>query len=103
MDRVELHREVGNEPLRAWRIDGVPYWAEATVSIGRLADGRWYGSHTGLPHSYAGTEGEVRAMVDDWLTDGEVWVPAPARYDADAKPADGLSWRKVGATWIPDE
>jgi hypothetical protein len=105
MDRVELHTVFGKQPLQAWRIAGVPYWQQAVVSVGRLADGRWYASHTKVPGgAYVATDEQtVRAIADDWLTDGARWIPTPASYDGDGLPADGRRWRKSGADWFLDE
>lgn len=77
MDRVDLAREYGKTRHGRWHLDGVPYWQEAHVNLGQLADGRWYADHTGIPGgAYVGTEVEARAVVDDWLTDGRPWVEA---------------------------
>jgi hypothetical protein len=77
MDRVDLAREYGRTRRGRWHLDGVPYWQEAHVYLGQLADGRWYADHTAIPGgAYVGSEDEARAVVDDWLTDGRTWVEA---------------------------
>src|SRR5690348_15131985 len=104
MDRVDLAHQFGKQPEAAWRLDGVPYWEEAYIRLGRLADGRWYADHTKISGgAYVGGEAEARAVVDDWLTDGRRWAPAPAAYDGSGRPDDGRRWRKTGAVWVLDE
>lgn len=77
MDRVDLAWEYGRTGHGRWHLRDVPYWQEEHVSLGQLADGRWYADHTRIPGgAYVGGEAEVRAVVDDWLTDGRTWVEA---------------------------
>jgi hypothetical protein len=107
MDRVDLAWQFHKVRMQAWRLDKVPYWQEARIALGRLADGRWYADHTRVPGGayVSEDEQEVRAVLDDWLTDGGRWVPTPAAFDPNGsgQPADGRRWRASGATWLLDE
>jgi hypothetical protein len=101
MEEIDLTWQFHKEPLDAWRVDHAPYWREAVVHLGRLADGRWYAKNTRVPTEYASAdEAEIRRLVDDWLTDGQRWVPTPAKFNSKGQPADGRTWRTSGATWI---
>lgn len=115
MERVDLVHEFGKLPLRRWAHGGQQSYRSTTVSIGRLADGRWYaerhGSQADVDDRQQGAcvfadddRGEVLAgrLAERWM-DGDGWRPVPAQFGPDAKPSDGLAWVRRGADWFLDE
>ena len=111
MDRVDLAQVHGTDRQRKWRRGGQT-WRSASVTFGRLADGRWFAARTGPDAS-----GDEDAYVYDdtgqgrtlalrlayrWLRDGG-WHPVPATLGPDGQPVDGLPWVRRGGEWVLDK
>ena len=103
MERVDLAREFGKQPVRRWR--NAPSGSSRCrfIAVGQLADGRWYAHHTGIATEAFVTDDEEQAqrLAEARLTDGQDWVSMPASLGPQGTPTDGGSWVRRGAEWFP--
>lgn len=109
MERVDLVWENGVDRQRRWVSGATQGWNHASVTFGRLADGRWFAHRTSpqargdhLAYVFgAGEQDEQLALrlAYRWMSEGE-WRPWPAAFGPDGQPLDGLPWMRRGSDWI---
>jgi hypothetical protein len=108
VDRVQLHHEFGLDRRRRWRNGATASSQVVFVSVGRLADGRWWTHRTrdadGAYVFGPGERGEQLALrtAQRMMDDGKSWLPTVAVYGPDGEPADGLPWVRRGGEWFLD-
>jgi hypothetical protein len=105
VERINLDHQFGLERLSRWRSHGSSSSWCRFVTVGRLADGRWFAHLTRTPDGafvFDGAQGEdlARRLAADWMA-GHEWTPIPATFGADGQPADGGSWVRSGSEWFP--
>jgi hypothetical protein len=105
VERVDLDRQFGVVRLSRWRSHGSSSSRCRFVTVGRLADGRWFAHQSrerGGAFVFDAEQGEdlARRLAADWMT-GHEWIPIPAVFGPDALPADGGAWVRRGADWFP--
>ena len=90
MDRVELAREFGKRPARTWRCAALPVLRCRFISVGQLADGRWYAHRTGLADAFVfHDEASAQRMTDLGEPTVKTRMPMQAVFDGDGNPVDG--------------
>lgn len=75
----------------------MPYWRERFVTVGVLADGRWYVEATGSQVQPFPDEAAARAAVAELTGDG--WAETPANLGPDGRPTEG-GWVQRGGYWV---
>lgn len=104
MERVALHLQDGVTRRQRWQNGSPAHWAFADVTVGTLADGRWFcgisGRHPGSGDAWVcADEGHARRLAAAAMS-GDGWREVPAAYDANALPVDAHRWRRSGGAWV---
>jgi hypothetical protein len=104
VERVDLDRQFGVVRLSRWRSHGSSSSRCRFVTVGRLADGRWFAHlsrERGGAFVFDAEQGEdlARRLAADWMA-GHEWLPTPAAFGADGQPADGVAWVRSGSEWF---
>ena len=101
MERVQLHLENGVRRVLRWRSAGSASTRCRFVTIGQMADGRWFADHSREPDSLVcRDQAHAEHVTAEWMAAGR-WWRTPAEFDAAAQPI-GDGWRLVGSEWILD-
>jgi hypothetical protein len=101
MERIQLEQQVGVDRVLAWQCAPPESSRCKTISIGALADGRWWAWHTGIPGGafLAGDWGVADELAAGWREDGREWVLVPAVFGPDGLPVEA-GWVKRGGSWF---
>lgn len=105
---IDITREYGRKPARAWWSPGAGPWDEATIYLGQLADRRWYTTTTERtvnPNAWAWPKRErAEEHVAELLAQRDDWQHTPAYFDGGGQPHGELGpWRKEGRRWVLDD
>lgn len=100
-ERLQLHLQHGVRRLASWRSDHPAASSCRYVTVGQLADGRWFAELTGERGAVVcADEEQARTLAAGWLATGD-WWETPAEYDARHEPTEP-GWRKTGQLWVRD-
>jgi hypothetical protein len=105
VERVDLDRQFGVVRLSRWRSHGSSSSRCRFVTVGRLADGRWFAHlsrERGGAFVFDAEQGEDlarRLAATGWP--GTSGSRSPAAFGPDGLPADGGSWVRSGSEWFP--
>lgn len=110
LERVDLAQHYGKTTVESWAQGHPASWQYKTISVGQLADGRWWVARTAQTGSgswLAADEAQAYEAAGQFRERGHrgdmPWRPRPAAYDAFGQPDDGRRWRKTGQVWELDD
>lgn len=93
MERVQLHLEYGMDRVKAWAWGNPAAWSYRRVTIGTLADGRWFAGAV-----VCRDRAHAEQVAAGWMT-GDGWRETPASYGSDGKPTTP-GWVRRGGDWF---
>jgi hypothetical protein len=104
-ERIQLHLQFGMRRWRRWRA-GTPNTAtERFLTVGQLADQRWFVDDSRDPKGahVCSDERDACTLTDRIMARSRVqWVPHPAEFDGLGQPTEP-GWRRSGHQWFRDE
>lgn len=101
-ERIDLVQQFGLHRLWRWRTGILNGHSERHVTIGRLADGRWFVDDTRAHGGAWVCRGEADAFdVADWVMarSGLTWTRTPAAFDGRGGAVEA-GWVALGQRWF---